>query len=139
VRPQLDRLRKYPTDARPAPADPLAPNSLYRFASAPDIATDPTFQRNVAHLADYGWTFDLQVFAPQMEGAAKLAAACPEVTFILQHAGMLEDLSKSGWAEWRDGMKLLADQPNVAASCRGSAPSSIATIPSTSLRSSRRR
>jgi predicted TIM-barrel fold metal-dependent hydrolase len=54
-----------------------------------------------------------------MEGAAKLAAACPDVTFILQHAGMLEDLSKPGWAQWRDGMKRLADQPNVAAKLSG--------------------
>ena len=64
-------------------------------------------------LADYGWSFDLQVFAPQMAGAAELAAACPKVTFVLQHAGMLEDLSPQGWAEWRAGMKRLAAQPNV--------------------------
>jgi predicted TIM-barrel fold metal-dependent hydrolase len=54
-----------------------------------------------------------------MEDAANLAAACPDVTFILQHAGMLEDLSKQGWAEWRDGMKRLADQPNVASKLSG--------------------
>ena len=30
---------------------------------------------------------------PQMEGAARLAADYPGTTFILQHAGMLEDLS----------------------------------------------
>jgi predicted TIM-barrel fold metal-dependent hydrolase len=119
VRADLDRLRKYPLMRGLRQQFHWHRNSLYRFAARPDHATDQTVQRNISHLADYGWTFDLQVFAPQMEGAAKLAAACPDVTFVLQHAGMLEDLSRDGWAQWRDGMKLLADQPNVAAKLSG--------------------
>jgi len=74
---------------------------------------DPTVQRNIGYLADYNWSFDLQVFSGQMPGAAQLATACPDVTFILQHAGMKEDTSKAGDALWRDGMKRLADCPNV--------------------------
>jgi predicted TIM-barrel fold metal-dependent hydrolase len=88
-------------------------NETYRFAARPDLAADPNVRRNIAHLADYGWSFDLQVFAPQMADAAALAAACPKVTVVLQHAGMLEDLSEHGWAAWRAGMKALAAQPNV--------------------------
>lgn len=94
-------------------------NQLYRFAAYPDLATHPDVQANVAALADYGFTFDLQVFAGQMEGAAALAAACPRVTFILQHAGMLEDGSESGLAAWRRGMALLAAQPNVVCKLSG--------------------
>ena len=82
-------------------------NPLYRFASRPGSRDRSRCPRNVARLADYGWSFDLQVFAPQMAGAAELAAACPKVTFVLQHAGMLEDLSRPGWA-WRAGMMRLA-------------------------------
>jgi predicted TIM-barrel fold metal-dependent hydrolase len=119
VRPQLDRLRKYPLMRGVRQQIHWHRNPLYRFASRPDLATDPNFQRNVAQLADYDWSFDLQLFAPQMEGAASLAAACPDVTFVLQHGGMLEDLSKQGQAQWRDGMKRLADQPNVAAKLSG--------------------
>ena len=89
-------------------------NPLYRFAARPDLPADPTVQRNVARLADFGWSFDLQVFTSQMGDAARLARACPQVTFILQHAGMPEDLSKQGRAAWRDGLKRLADEPNVA-------------------------
>jgi predicted TIM-barrel fold metal-dependent hydrolase len=48
-----------------------------------------------------------------MQGAAELAEACPDVTFILQHSGMLEDLSDAGRAEWRTGVELLAAQQNV--------------------------
>ena len=39
-------------------------------------------RRNVGRLADYDWSFDLQVFAPQMVDAAGLAEACPKVTFF---------------------------------------------------------
>lgn len=119
VRADLDRLRKYPLMRGLRQQFHWHRNSLYRFAARPDLAIDPTVQGNIAHLADYGWTFDLQVFPGQMEGAARLAAACPDVTFILQHAGMLEDRSKQGVAEWRDGLARLAEQPNVAVKLSG--------------------
>jgi predicted TIM-barrel fold metal-dependent hydrolase len=35
------------------------------------------------------------------------------MTFILQHAGMLEDLSEIGRSQWRSGMDKLAARPNV--------------------------
>ncbi|QIE55793.1 amidohydrolase family protein [Pikeienuella piscinae] len=113
VRPQLDRLAKYPLMRGVRQQLHSHENALYRFASRPDLATDPRVQRNVAALADYGWSFDLQVFADQMEGAASLAAACPGVTFVLQHAGMLEDVSDAGRRAWRAGMERLAAEPNV--------------------------
>ena len=113
VRPQLDRLRKYPAMRGLRMQLQWHENPQYQFASRPDLAREPTLQRNVAYLADYGWSFDLQVFAGQMKGAAELADAAPKVTFILQHAGMLEDLSPDGWARWRQGMQLLASRHNV--------------------------
>ena len=94
-------------------------NPAYCFADRADLCADPTVHQNIARLAEYGLSFDIQVFAPQMEDAAKLAASCPDVTFILQHAGMLEDTSKAGHAEWHTGMSLLADQPNVVAKLSG--------------------
>ena len=113
VRPQLDALKAYPLMRGIRQQLHWHENPLYRFAPHADLAADENIRRNIARLADYGWTFDLQVFAGQMQGAADLAAACPDVTFILQHAGMLEDLSKAGWKEWRAAMKILAGQPNV--------------------------
>lgn len=94
-------------------------NEMYRFAASPDLPSNPTLQRNVARLADHGWSFDLQVFAPQMIAAADLAKACPDVTFILQHAGMLEDVTEAGRTLWQDGMKRLADRPNVVCKLSG--------------------
>ena len=113
VRPQLDRLVKYRGMRGLRMQLQWHENPQFRFASGPDLARDPKLQRNVAHLADYRWTFDLQVFSAQMEGAAELADSAPKVTFVLQHAGMLEDLSPEGWTRWRKGMRLLASRPNV--------------------------
>ncbi|WOH83438.1 amidohydrolase family protein [Bradyrhizobium sp. BEA-2-5] len=119
VRPQLDRLRRYPLVRGVRMQLHWHENPLYRFAARADLCTDPVIRRNVGHLADYRWSFDLQVFAPQMADAAGLAEACPDVTFILQHAGMLEDLSPRGRAAWRSGMTRLAQYPNVVSKLSG--------------------
>ena len=68
-------------------------NEMYRFAAAPDLMNDRRFRKNIRLLADHGWSFDLQVFTSQMADAARLAADNPDIIFVLQHAGMLEDLS----------------------------------------------
>lgn len=119
IRPQLDALTAWPSVRGVRMQIHWHENSLYRFALSPDLARDPVLQRNVARLADYGWSFDLQVFASQMDSAADLARACPQVTFILQHAGMLEDLTAAGIASWRAGMKRLAACPNVVSKLSG--------------------
>ncbi len=119
VRPALERLMKYPLIRGVRMQLHWHENPQYRFARAPDVVDDLAFRRNFAALADYGLSFDLQVFAPQMTGAARLAADFPKTTFILQHAGMLESLSDAGRREWRTGMTRLSEQPNVFAKLSG--------------------
>jgi predicted TIM-barrel fold metal-dependent hydrolase len=119
VRPQLDALARNGRVRGVRMQLHWHENPLYRFASGPNLARAPVLQRNVARLADYGWSFDLQVFAGQMAGAAELAAACPDVTFVLQHAGMLENLSPQAVAEWQSGMALLAARPNIVSKLSG--------------------
>jgi predicted TIM-barrel fold metal-dependent hydrolase len=48
-----------------------------------------------------------------MAAGAELVRAFPETTFVLEHAGMLEDTSDAARMAWRDGMRRLADCPNV--------------------------
>ncbi len=119
VRPALDRLMRYPRLRGVRMQLHWHDNEMYRFASRPDLADDETFRRNFAALAERELSFDLQVFAGQMEGAARLAADFPTTTFILQHAGMLEDLSDKGRAAWLDGMRKLAAEPNVVSKLSG--------------------
>jgi predicted TIM-barrel fold metal-dependent hydrolase len=91
----------------------------FRFASAPDRMHDPVLRRNLARLADRGWPFELQVFSGQMADAARLVADFPDVTFVLVHSGMLESAEERHLAPWREGMQLLADQPNVVTKLTG--------------------
>ncbi|MEL6600800.1 MAG: amidohydrolase family protein [Pseudomonadota bacterium] len=113
VRPQLDRLSKYPLMRGVRQQLHWHENPLYRFAARDDLGSDAVVQKNIAFLGEYGWSFDLQLFAGQMQHGVHLAQACPNVTFVLQHAGMLADTSEEGWGEWRQGMKALAKCPNV--------------------------
>ena len=119
VRPQLEQLAAFPLVRGVRMQLHWHDNPQYRFASAPDLARDPTLRRNIARLSEYGWAFDLQVFAAQMADAAELADACPGVSFVLQHAGMLEDLSPAGLDAWRSGMARLAQRPNIVAKLSG--------------------
>jgi predicted TIM-barrel fold metal-dependent hydrolase len=119
VRAQLDRLARFSLVHGVRMQVHWHENPMYRFATRPDLCEDATIQRNVARLADYGWSFDLQVFAAQMKGAAGLAQACPDVTFVLQHAGMLEELTTQGRAQWREGMAALAAEPNIVSKLSG--------------------
>jgi predicted TIM-barrel fold metal-dependent hydrolase len=88
-------------------------NPQYRFASRPDVIADPVWRSGLSRLAPRGLLFELQIFASQMELGADLARAFPETTFVLLHAGMLEDLSEAGRSAWRHGMRRLAAYPNV--------------------------
>lgn len=119
ARPKLDALAANPRVRGVRMQLHWHENPLYRFASGADLCREPRLQANIRRLADYGFSFDLQVFAGQMAGAADLAAACPKVTFVLQHAGMLEDLSPEGIDQWRDGMTRLAAHTNVVSKLSG--------------------
>jgi predicted TIM-barrel fold metal-dependent hydrolase len=92
---------------------------LYRFAPRPDVMNDAAWRRGLREVARRGLMFELQVFAGQMADAAALAQAFPDVTFMLLHAGMLEDRSQSGWSRWRAGMRQLAACPNVTTKLSG--------------------
>ncbi len=82
IRAQLDRLAKYPLMRGVRMQLHWHENDLYRFAAEPELPRNEVLRRNVSLLSEYGWSFDLQVFAGQMEGAAGLAASCPRVTFV---------------------------------------------------------
>ena len=83
-------------------------NPQYRFASRPDAMNDADWRRGLARLSDHGLLFELQIFASQMMDGAALARAFPDTVFVLEHAGMLEDMTPAGWRLWRDGIAALA-------------------------------
>jgi predicted TIM-barrel fold metal-dependent hydrolase len=88
-------------------------NPAYCFAPTPRRMNDAVFRRNLARIEDFGWLFELQVFSGQMRDAARLVADFPGIPFVLIHAGMLESDSPEDRASWLEGMKRLAEYPNV--------------------------
>ena len=92
---------------------------LYRFAARPDVMDDPAWRAGLAEVTRRGLAFDLQVFPGQMQAALRLLRDFPETRFILEHAGMLEDRSPEGWAQWRAGMRALAGCPNIVSKLSG--------------------
>ncbi|MDB5502765.1 MAG: amidohydrolase [Tardiphaga sp.] len=88
-------------------------NPQYSFAPRPDQMNDVSWRRGVAMLAEFDLVFELQVFTSQIADSVELARAFPDTTFILEHAGMLEDTSPAGWQRWREGMAGLAGCKNV--------------------------
>jgi predicted TIM-barrel fold metal-dependent hydrolase len=88
-------------------------NALYRFAPRADLMNETLFRRNLAHLQEHDWLFELQIFTSQMANAATLIKDFPGLRFVLLHAGMLEDLSPSGRQAWREGMERLSQLPNL--------------------------
>lgn len=119
VRPALDRLVRHPRVRGIRQQLHWHENPAFRFAARADLAADPNVARNVGHLAEYGLVFELQVFAGQAEHACRLVDACPDTTFVLQHAGMLEDSSEVGIGAWRAAIAALAARPNVCAKLSG--------------------
>jgi predicted TIM-barrel fold metal-dependent hydrolase len=119
VRPALDRLVRFSLMRGIRMQIHWHENALLTRAPVPNLPDDPLFRKNFAALADYNLSFELQVFASQMECAARLAADYPKTTLILQHCGMPDDLSEDGTEVWRSGLQVLAKQPNVVSKLSG--------------------
>ncbi|MEM1084928.1 MAG: amidohydrolase [Verrucomicrobiota bacterium] len=93
---------------------------LRRFLHAvPDeLSESPTFVDNLRRLAPRKLSFDLCVLAHQLPIATRLAKACPEVSFILDHCG-IPPIADGGLTSWRPDIAELAHLPNVACKISG--------------------
>jgi predicted TIM-barrel fold metal-dependent hydrolase len=94
-------------------------NPAFRFAETPVEMLDRAWQRGLREVAARNLLFELQVFPDQIPDALKLIDAFPDTTFVLLHAGMLVDRSPEGWTRWRNGMRRIAERPNVVVKLSG--------------------
>jgi predicted TIM-barrel fold metal-dependent hydrolase len=85
----------------------------------PSMLEDPAWRRNFALIREFGLSFDLQVYFQQMHQAAGLVDEHPRVQFILCHMGQPARRDPESLRGWRDGLRLLAERPNVAAKISG--------------------
>ncbi len=113
IRPQLDRLAACRRVRGVRMQLHWHENPQYRFAPSAAQVADARVSANIGRLAEYGFAFDLQLFAGQMQDGARLAEAHPGTRFVLVHAGMLTDTAPEAVAAWQAGLRALAAQPNV--------------------------
>jgi predicted TIM-barrel fold metal-dependent hydrolase len=89
-------------------------------ARHPNLLADPAWADNIGLLKGFNLSFDLQLFASQMANAAAIIHRHPQVQFILCHLGLPMDVAVTeGRERWRDGMRTLAQMPNVAVKISG--------------------
>jgi L-fuconolactonase len=84
----------------------------------PDYCARPEFIRGVKELADAGLSFDICCKHPMLPAAIKLVRSCPEVQFVLDHAG--KPGIRAGLLDpWRDHIRSLARLPNLVCKFSG--------------------
>ncbi len=83
-----------------------------------DLSAGAVFRENLRRLAPLGFTFDICVRPAQLPVARALAAACPDVQFVLDHCGN-PPIAGGDLTAWRRDIAALADLPNVAAKISG--------------------
>jgi predicted TIM-barrel fold metal-dependent hydrolase len=83
-----------------------------------DLSSGQVFRDNLKRLAAHDMTFDLCVRPDQLPVARALAAACPDVQFVLDHCGN-PPIASGDLADWRRDLAALAELPNVAGKVSG--------------------
>lgn len=84
----------------------------------PAFVTQPRFVRGVQLLSEYGLSFDLCIFHPQLPAAIELVRQCPDTQFVLDHIGK-PDIAGHLLDPWRAQMTALAALPNVVCKVSG--------------------
>lgn len=91
-----------------------------RLNRAPrDYLADAEWQRGFARLADFGLSFDAQIYHHQAGALADLARTNPQTTIILDHALMPAERDAANLAGWHDAVARLADCPNTVIKISG--------------------
>ncbi len=84
----------------------------------PDYCARPEFIRGVSELAAAGLSFDICCKHPMLPAVIKLVCCCPDVQFILDHAG--KPGIRAGLLDpWRDHIRSLAKLPNLVCKFSG--------------------
>ncbi|WP_158600864.1 amidohydrolase family protein [Teichococcus wenyumeiae] len=78
------------------------------------ILSNPLWRRNLGLLRRHGLVLELLMNPYQARELAELAAAHPDQMFIVNHCGSPLDRDEAGLQRWRDGLRAMAAQPNIA-------------------------
>jgi predicted TIM-barrel fold metal-dependent hydrolase len=87
--------------------------ALNRQGETRDLLADSRWRSGFVLLRSHGLSFDLQLSPTQAPAAARLAADHPGTAIALNHLGWPKERTPAGWRQWRQGLRVLADCPNV--------------------------
>lgn len=109
VREHLERLA----------ANPRVAGVRRLLQDEPDeLMVAPPFVAGVRLLKEFDFTFDICVRHGQLRAVAELVAACPEVTFVLDHLGK-PPVAAGALDPWRADLAALAALPNIVCKLSG--------------------
>ena len=89
-------------------------NALLRYAARSNILSDPDWRRGIGAIRNRDFACEIEVFSTQLWDFASVAAAFPDIEFILPVMGWPVDISGAGRAGWKRGLIALAACENVA-------------------------
>lgn len=71
----------------------------------------PDFRRGLGALEGHGLTYDILIYAPQLEEACRLVHDFPNQAFVLDHLGK-PNVREKRFEPWKAGLEKLAEAPN---------------------------
>lgn len=83
------------------------------------LLTDKCWLRGLEKLVERDLSFDLQVVPEQLAEAAEVAAAFPDLQFVLNHGGLHVPFAPRRYETWLDGLRTIARGQNVAVKVSG--------------------
>jgi len=89
-------------------------NASLRFASRPDLLSDAAWRRGLESLRHRNLVCEFEIFASQLPDLAAVAAAYPDLQFVLPVMGWPIDLTNDGQAAWKRSLAKVGECPNVA-------------------------
>lgn len=95
------------------------PDPAVSFVAAPVALEGDNFRRAFARLGELGLRLDCMLYPAQMAELAALCARHPSTPVVINHAGLPLEAADPGLERWRDGMRLLADNPQVCVKISG--------------------
>ncbi|MGV3504851.1 MAG: amidohydrolase family protein [Adhaeribacter sp.] len=86
--------------------------------AAPARMLEPDFIRGLKKLNRYGFTYDLLVYARQLEQVRELVQQLPEQPFVLDHLAK-PNIKSGDLADWKKQIRLLATHQNLSCKVSG--------------------
>ena len=89
-------------------------NPAKNFAPRDGIAFEPAWRADVARLVPLGLSLELMLYPYQLAGVLDLARALPDLQIIVNHCASPIDRDAAGMARWRESVRALGREPNIA-------------------------